>query len=68
MKQNKLKHILVTSQVQHLLQSGIQCPYSQTIAVISTVTAQLSLLECLTPLLLTAQNGLVFVQTEVFFF
>ena len=64
MKQNKTEHFLVTSQVQHLLQLSIQCKYSQSIVVISTVTAQLSLFDCLSPLLQTAQNGLVFIQTE----
>ena len=49
MKQNSLDHILVTSHVQHLLHSSIQCQYSQTIVVITTVTAQLSLLDCLPP-------------------
>ena len=63
-KQNKLEPFVVTNQVQHLLLSSIQSQYSQTIVVISTVTTQLSLLGCLPPLLLTAQNGLVFQQAK----
>ena len=66
LKQSKLEHFLVTNKVQHILPSSIQCQYSQTIMVISTVTAQLFLLDCLPSLLLTAQNGLVFIPTEAF--
>ena len=39
LKQNKLEHFLLTSQVKHSLQSSIQCQYSQTIVVISTAEA-----------------------------
>ena len=62
MKQNKLRHFSITSQVQYSVQSSTQCQNSQTIVVISTVTAQSSLLNCFSPLPLTAQNGLVFIQ------
>ena len=51
---------------KHLLMSSIQYQYSQTIVIVSTVTAQLSLLGCLPLILLTAQNGLVFIQIEAF--
>ena len=44
----------------------VKCLYNQTIVLGSTVTAQLSLLDCLQPLLLTAQNWLVFIQQETF--
>ena len=53
--------LLVTTQGQHLLLSGIQCQYNQTVVFVSTVTAHLSLLGCLSPLLLTAQSGHVFI-------
>ena len=66
LKQNKLDPFLVTSQVQHLLLLSIQCQYSQTIVVASTVTSKLSLLSCVPPLLLTTQNEPVFIQTEAF--
>ena len=46
----------LTRQVQHLLLSSIQCQYSQTIVVASTVTAKFSLLGCLLLLSLNAQN------------
>ena len=52
----------MTSQDQHLFQSSKQCQDSQTIALVSTVTAQLSLLDCLPSILLTAENGKVFIQ------
>ena len=39
MKQNKLEPFLATSQVKHQLQLGLQCLYSQTIVLVSTVTA-----------------------------
>ena len=64
LKQNKHEPFLGTRQVQHLLLSSIQCHYSQTVVVALTVTAQLPLLGCLPLLLLSAQNGLVFIQTE----
>ena len=66
LKQNKLKAFLVMSQGQHLSRSSILCQYSQTIVVVSTVTTQLPLIGCLPPLLMTAQNGPVFIQTEAF--
>ena len=66
MKQNKLMSPLVRSHVQHLLWSSKLCQYSQTIVFISTVTAQLSLHDCLPLLLLNAKNDLVFIQTEAF--
>ena len=39
---------------------------TQTIVVAPTVPAQLSVLNCLPTRILTAQNGLVFIQTEAF--
>ena len=58
--------LLVASQVQHLLLSSIQCQYSLiNVFAFAAVTAQLPLC-CLPALLSTAQNRLVFIQTEVF--
>ena len=62
LKQNKFEAFLIRSQVQYFLWSSIQVQSIQTILIISTVTAQLSILDCLPALLLMAQNGPVFIQ------
>ena len=65
LKLNKIEPFLVTSQAQHLLWSNMQCQYGLTILVVSTVNAQLSLLDRLTPLPVTTQNGPLFIQTNI---
>ena len=65
LKQNKLEPFLGTSQDHHLLWSGIKCQYSQTIVVVSTLTAQLSLLDYLPPLPLDYSEWTVFYRQRL---
>ena len=62
------KYMTETKHTQALFSNkpSSQCLYSQTIEFVSTVTSQLSLLDCLPTLPPTVQNEPGFIQTEAF--